>query len=179
MSMFIMNNGKGPMMWIFVALLCMAMPLSAAKKEPRVQKVYMFGFGASLTDSVACQTQVQAVDSAWLDTHDLLIDRSLYSIQLQFYVEQNEGVKNPICSVFFNKNERKVRKQWSKIKRRYEADPNVKLRQIAEDKFRFKAEEYRPVVVEETAATEGSSTDASAKDKKNKKDKKGRKGKNK
>ena len=172
--MFRMKKDKGWLMWLLMALICVALPVSAAQKGPRVQRVYMFGFGASLTDSVACQTQVQAVDSAWLDAHDLLVDRSLYSIQLQFYVEQNEGVKNPICSVFFNKNERKVRKQWNKIKRRYEADPNVKLRQIAEDKFRFKAEEYRPVLVEETAATEGSSTDAS-KDKKNKKGRKGKK----
>ena len=173
--MFRMKKGNGWLMWCVMAMLFVALPLQAAQKGPRVQRVYMFGFGASLIDSVACQTQVQAVDSAWLDYHDLLVDRSLYSIQLQFYIEKTEGVKTPICTVFFGKNERRVRKQWSKIKRRYEADSSIKLRQIDADRFSFKAEEYHPIIIgdgtEESAAAGGTSND-----KADKKGKKGRKG---
>ena len=122
---------------------------SAAQKEPRVQKVYMFGFGASLTDSLARQTQVQVVDSAWIDAHKLLVDRMLYSIQLQFYLEQNEGMKNPLCTIYFDTNERKVNKLWHKIKKRYESEPTLKYAEVPATQFRFTAEQYRPVITEE------------------------------
>ena len=142
----------------------------AAQKEPVMQRVYMFGFGASLTDSIACQTAVQAVDSAWLDTHKLLVDRSLYSIQLQFYIEQNEGVKHPLCTIYFDRNERKVQKMWNKMKKRYDADPNIKLRQIDPSKFQFMAEQYIPPTIGELPV--GATETATKQDKKGDKDKK-------
>ena len=162
---------------MLMAFLGLALSVSAGSKEPKMQRLYMFGFGALLTDSVACQTQVQAVDSAWLDAHSMLVDRSLYSIQLQFYLEQKESVKNAICTVYFGKNERKVRKLWAKLKQRYDADPVVKLRQLGNE-FRFKAEQYRPVIIgepEETASSEAAVKDSKAAAK----EKKGRKGKQK
>lgn len=159
-----------------ITIICLLLGMvltsaQAAKKEPVMQRVYMFGFGASLTDSIACQTAVQAVDSAWLDTHKLLVDRSLYSIQLQFYVEQNEGVNHPICTIYFDRNERKVQKMWNKIKKRYEADPNIKLRQIDPSKFQFMAEQYMPPIIGElpVEATETDTKQDKKSDKDNKK----------
>ena len=161
-----------------VALSCAALSLQAAQKEPLMQRVYMFGFGASLTDSIACQTAIQAVDSAWLDAHNLLVDRSLYSIQLQFYIEQNEGINHPICTIYFDRNERKVQKLWNKIKKRYEADPVVTLRQLDSSKFKFTAEQYIPPIIGEVETT-GSEAVQQAATTSDKKDKKGRKGKKK
>lgn len=162
-----MSSSKILRSWLIVVSLAIAMAASAGNKGPQMQRVYMFGFGASLTDSIACQTQVQAIDSAWLDSHKLLVDRSLYSIQLQFHLEQNEGVKNPICTIYFDKNERKLRKLWAKLKRRYESEPQIKLRQLDADRFRFKAEQYNPIIMGDP--TDASATPAAPTDKKTKK----------
>ena len=168
-----MANSKILRAWLIVAALAIAGAVSAGNKDPQMQRVYMFGFGASLTDSIACQTQVQAIDSAWLDAHKLLVDRSLYSIQMQFHLEQNEGVKNPICTIYFDKNERKLRKLWAKLKRRYESEPQIKLRQLDADRFSFKAEQYNPIVIgDPTEAAAATDDKASKKTKKSGKDKK-------
>ena len=65
------------MVCCLAALLWLALPLSAAKK-PEVKRIYMFGFAASLRDSTAFQTDIQTIDSAWIDpTHKILVDRAL------------------------------------------------------------------------------------------------------
>ncbi|MBQ6433599.1 MAG: hypothetical protein IJJ94_06625 [Bacteroidaceae bacterium] len=161
-----MSSSKVLRSWLIVASLAIAMAASAGNKGPQMQRVYMFGFGASLTDSIACQTQVQAIDSAWLDSHKLLVDRSLYSIQLQFHLEQNEGVKNPICTIYFDRNERKLRKLWAKLKRRYESEQQLKLREVGLDRFSFKAEQYNPIIIGDP--TEAAAASADKTDKKTK-----------
>ena len=152
MRMFRLKIEKGWMMWCLMALLCVALPLSAAQKEPRMTRVYMFGFAASLTDSTAYQTDIQAIDSAWIDpTHKFLIDRALYSLQLQYHVETEEHHKNTVCTVFFNTNPRKVQRKWAKVRKRHEKDPALKYQILPQDRFKFKAEEYRPVIIGEPA----------------------------
>lgn len=138
-----------------LAVAFMAVCVAAqAAKEPRMKAVYIFGYGASLTDSLVCQTQVQRVDSAWLDAHDLLVDRSLYSIQLQFYLEQRQGLTSPVCAVFFGTNERRMRKQWAKMKRRYEREAALRYRELTDGEFAFTPEEYKPIINGEDEATE-------------------------
>mgnify|MGYP006988859237 CR=1 FL=1 len=117
--------------------------------KPRMTRVYMFGFGASFIDSVSCQTQLQQIDSAWMDAHGMLADRSLYSLQLQSYMEQTKGVKSPVCTVFFGKKESKMQKLWAKVKRRYEGVQNLIHEVLPADSFRLVAEEYRPIIITE------------------------------
>ena len=164
---------------VIVCLLALTFTLLAsAAKEPKMQPVYIFGFAASFTDSVACQTTVQRVDSAWLDNHGFLVDRTLYSLQLQMYMEQNEHMANAICSVFFSRSERKMRRLWEKMQRTYEASQAVIFHVTPEEKFHFRAEEYRPVVEvdayvqETTQAPPPSSNKATKKESKKKKEKK-------
>lgn len=118
-----------------------------------MKRVYMFGFSASLTDSTAFQTTVQTIDSAWLEPkHKLLVDRALYSLQLQYHVESVEHRKNTVCTVFFGTSLRKVQRRWEKVRKRYENDPVVRLQILPEERFRFMAEEYRPVIIGEAVA---------------------------
>lgn len=136
---------------IIVILLSLMCTLAAgAAKEPKMKPIYIFGFAASFTDSVACQTSIQRLDSAWLDSHDFLVDRSLYSLQLQVHMEQEEQVANAISSVFFSTSERKMQRLWSKMQRKYEAAQNLIFHVTPADKFQFKAEEYRPAISYDT-----------------------------
>ena len=154
------DTRKTRIVWCLVALL-VALPLSAAKREPRMTRVYMFGFAASLTDSTAYQTDIQTIDSAWIDpVHKFLVDRALYSLQLQYHVETEEHHKNTVCTIFFNTNPRKIQRKWAKVRKRYEKDPVLRFQILPNERFSFKAEEYRPVIIGEPAAVADSTQTA-------------------
>ena len=72
---------------------------------------------------------------------------------IDVYIEQNEGINHPICTIYFDRSERKVQKLWNKIKKRYEADPVVTLRQLDSSKFKFTAEQYMPPIIGEVETT--------------------------
>ena len=128
---------------IAAALMLCCLPMYA-EKGIKMRRVYVFGFAASFTDSVACQTTVQRLDSAWIDRYGFLIDRSLYSVQLQSYMEQQEGVKNPVCSFFFHKKQRKIKRLWAKVNKRYNAAQELIFHEVPLEKFQFTHEEFRP-----------------------------------
>lgn len=154
---------------IFLGLALLWVACSAyAAKEPKMKPVYVFGFAASFTDSIACQTTVQRVDSAWLDSHGFLVDRALYSLQLQMYMEQEEHLSGTIATVFFSTNERKMQRLWAKMQRKYLAAQNLIFHIAPEEKFRFTAEEYRPAVIMDTP-TAAADTQSNVKSKKKKK----------
>lgn len=121
-----------------------------AEKQPEMRRVYIFGFAASFTDSTACQTVVQTIDSAWIDGHKFLVDRSLYGLQMQNYMETQEHSKNSICSIFFDTNPRKLQRIWRRVRKRYEKSQGLQFKVIGEDRFHFIAEEYKPIIMEDT-----------------------------
>ena len=154
---------KEPFFLVLLFCLACALPLSAQpkgkgkakkeqvvkQKEPVMKPVSMFGVGVSFTDSVVYQTEVQRVDSAWITTSPtLLMDRALYSLQLQYYME-HQGVKNSVCAVFFSKSAGKMQRLWKKIRKRHEQAPTQRFKIVPLSDFRFQAEEYRPIITEE------------------------------
>ena len=155
---------KEPFFLVLLFCLTCSLPLSAkpkdksrAKKEqvsykqqePVMKPVSIFGLGISFTDSVVYLTEVQRLDSAWITpSKHFLMDRALYSLQLQYYME-HQGVKNSICSVIFNKGASKTKRQWAKIRKRHEQSPDQRFKIVPLSDFRFQAEEYRPIMMEE------------------------------
>lgn len=144
----------------WAAVLCCLVSLSASaatpegkeKNEPVARRMAMMGFALSFSDSVACLTDVQVLDSIWLDARKFLVDRSLYSLQLQMHLEK-KGYKNTICSVFFDKNPRKLQRLWRKMHKRYAGGTDLRYHDVPEHDFRFRAEEYRPIITLEEDAT--------------------------
>lgn len=134
-----------------VLLLLFLLPMAVmAVTKPHVQRVYMFGFAASFTDSIAYQTDVQVIDSAWVEgKHGFLLDRALYGLQLQYYVEGQLKNSNVITSIFYHKNPRKLQKLWNKVQKRYTKAEGLELRRLSKDQFFFSSEEYKPIINEE------------------------------
>lgn len=163
-------NSKFKLSLVFVVLLGAVLAVSAAKK-PEVRSVYMFGFAASLTDSTAYQTEVQKIDSAWIDpTHKFLMDRALYSLQLQYYMETDMHRKNTVCTVFFDQNPRKLQRKWAKVNKRYLKDTTLDYQILPKDRFAFKAEKYvEPTIGEEVYMPDSTQKAAPPVDKKPKK----------
>ena len=84
-------------LFFFACLLC-----QNAEAKVKQKPIYIFGFAASFTDSIGYVTDVQYLDSAYVDTKNkFLIGRNMYSVQLQQYLQENMDCKNPITSIFF------------------------------------------------------------------------------
>ncbi len=154
---------------LFIAFFSACQLSVWAEKKPEMCRIYIFGFAASFTDSIAAQTSIQTLDDAWIDpSHDFLVDRSLYSLQLQNHMQAEEGCKNAICSVFFSKNPRKLQRTWKKIRKRYEQAEGLQMRLLTEERFSFKAEEYHEITIGEETPVQTESKASSKKKKRSK-----------
>ena len=64
-----MNKSK-----IILLLLTIILSLHISAQKSTMQKIYAYGFSASFTDSVAYFTEIQEIDSAWIDIDDVKLD---------------------------------------------------------------------------------------------------------
>lgn len=141
-------------------------------KRKMVPHVYMFGFSASFTDSIVYMTNVQTVDSAWIDTKTkFLLGRDSYSYQLKNFFTQKQNMQNRTCMVFFETDKNNAEKKFLKMKRKYTDNAKNKydVRYIEESDFRFTPVNMAPDEDESQTKTE--------KIKKEKKERKERPGK--
>lgn len=103
----------------FVFMLMMAnMPVSA--KNIMIPKAYMFGFVASFNDSIVFFTDIQEVDSVWVqEKKELLVGRSSYAYQLRDFFTKSFNMPNRTCIVISDKNRKNVEKKYAKMKKMY------------------------------------------------------------
>ena len=121
----------------FVLALCTASTLENKKKG-----IFIVGVSASFTDSLIYFTNIQFVDSIELDKNKLLPMRSQYSEQLDNYLEQNLGLNNRTCFIYFDEKKKKLEKTIQKMKEKYQKDGKAILKETGAD-FKFtKAVEY-------------------------------------
>ena len=132
----------------FVKLLCLAVVMGActpalAKKNAGVKKVkenqvYIMGVSASFTDSLVYFTDVQLLEGVKVGKKALQPERQHYSEQLQGYLEQQGGLENRTCFVYYNRSEAKLKKESAKLKAKYQKNNSkLLLRQVNPNAFRF------------------------------------------
>ncbi len=119
-----------------VLLVCSAFSFKSLF-GPRSHDVYIVGVSASFTDSLIYFTEIQLLDSVELDEDRLLPDRSHYSYQLKNYLEEEEGLKNRTCFVYFSKNRERLQKNVTKMKVKYQKGNTMLIRQVNPNGFRF------------------------------------------
>ncbi len=111
--------------------------------SPVLTQVYMFGFAASFTDSVAYITDIQMVDSAYVfKKTGFLADRTLYASQLSSWLLTNLQRENMTCVVFFSPKRASLEKQFAKVKKKYQSGQAVVLTPLSSDAFQFTGEEW-------------------------------------
>ena len=113
-----------------------------ARKQP-VPKIYMFGMAASFTDTIVHFTNIQEVDSAWIDTkNNFLQDREAYSYQLRDYLSTQQALPQRTCMVFYSLKREKLLKKYQKMQRLYTKSKDglkhFDVRQLDDQQFRFK-----------------------------------------
>lgn len=111
-----------------------------AEAKVKQKPVYLFGFATSFADSLGYVTDIQYIESSYVDTKTkFLIGRNMYSVQLQQYLQQTEGCKHPITSIFFGGKKEKMEKKLLSIRHRYERERDFTLKNVA---YTFKPENY-------------------------------------
>lgn len=160
--MRIFNTSKMKNRFRVTALLAMLLMLAThasllhAKVEQR--PVYICGYAVNFADSAAYVTEIQCIDTAYVESRNgFLMDRNLYSDQLNYFVKKQFGGKHYTCMVLFDKKQARLQKRVAKMRKRQENDPSVRLHTIAAADFRFIGEQYIDTSVtmidEEEAAT--------------------------
>lgn len=107
--------------YLFLAAVLMALSTApeASAKRKMLPKTYMFGFSASFRDSTVYFTNVQAVDSVWVETKgDMLLGRNVYSYQLKNYMN-GLGMPHRTCVVMFAEKRKDAEKKLMKLKHKY------------------------------------------------------------
>jgi hypothetical protein len=111
---------------------------SVSAKTTIVPKIYAFGFSASFNDSIVFFTNIQTIDSAYIDSKSkFLLSRDNYSYQLKGYLEDQLALKNRTCMIFFAFKQKDIEKKYMKMKHKYTAKGNFDVRYISNEKFHF------------------------------------------
>lgn len=134
--------------------------------------MYVLGYAASFTDSVAYITQIQLLDTVTIDAKTkFLMDRNLYSIQLQHHISETFHHEDIFTAIFYNTKKSKLDKKAAKIREKISKERYLR---ITDTDYRFHCEEW---IAPEIISTDekGSETDNGKKYKEGRKSKKNRK----
>lgn len=130
----------------YIILLCatcmlMVFTNTAQANKRQIPQVYMFGFSASFNDSTIYFTDIQAVDSAWVDDKTgFLQGRNIYAQQLKDYLAANMQ-PNRVCFIMYAQKRKDIEKKYVKMKRLYTKKKKKTaphdIRYLDETMFRF------------------------------------------
>ena len=111
--------------------------------KPKQTKVYIFGVSINFTDSTTYLTDVQVLEPAYIETKTgFLYDRSIYSQQLQMWVEHAKGQPNTTCTVFFSTSKSKLEEKFIKVRNKYTKDQSTILKRLDAGEFKFIPQEW-------------------------------------
>ena len=127
---------------VIVICLMMAFAETVSARKQQVEKMYMFGFAAAFTDTIVHFTNIQMIDSAWIESKNhFLQGREDYSIQLRDYLRDQLKSPNRTCIVFYSEKRDKLEKKYQKMMRLYGQDKNgnqhFDVRYITDMDFKF------------------------------------------
>ena len=126
---------------VAVILLSVVAVGTLQAKRVQVPKVYMFGFAASFTDTIVHFTNVQELDTVWMESKNrFLLGRDLYSRQLRDFLNTQQK-QSRTCVVFYDTKRSKLEKKYLKMKRLYTQSKDGKkhfdVQFLGSEAFRF------------------------------------------
>lgn len=124
---------------LLMAMLCVCG--AQAKRKQKDKPVYAFGLSISLSEQVAYRTEIQQLDSAVLDANHFLQGRDQYSYQLKNYLEDERGLSNRTCMIYFNQDAKKLTKELNKVLLRLKKD-ETPVQVLGKDEFSFSRPEF-------------------------------------
>lgn len=123
----------------YILAISFALLSLAAWSANKPERVYMFGFAASFNDSTVYFTDIQEVDSAYIDSKTkFLYSRENYSYQLRDYLQQ-QGFATPTCITVFALNKKDIQQKYDKLRKRYTGGNNYLVKDVKAPWFVFHA----------------------------------------
>ncbi len=133
-----MKSYKNLIMAVAVMIIC-GWTINASAKLKSVPKLYAFGFAASFNDSTVYFTDIQEIDSAWInDKNDFLVSRDNYSYQLKNYFT-SLGLEHRTCVISFALKRKDIEKKYQKMKNKYVKAGNYDIKSVSTNDFHFTA----------------------------------------
>lgn len=133
-----MKSYKNLIMAVAVMIIC-GWTINASAKLKCVPKLYAFGFAASFNDSTVYFTDIQEIDSAWInDKNDFLVSRDNYSYQLKNYFT-SLGLEHRTCIISFALKRKDIEKKYQKMKNKYVKAGNYDIKSVSTNDFHFTA----------------------------------------
>lgn len=121
-----------------------------AKTKYKQQPVYIFGYALSPTDSIIYVTDIQRIDTAYVEKKNgYMLARPNYSLQLQTFLATNYETGNAICNIFFSTKREKLEKKYDRITVRAKNSEDDRLCLLGSQVFTFRNEPYTPDDYEE------------------------------
>lgn len=146
--------------YLLMVVMVLTTLTASAINEP--QTIYMYGFAASYNDSTVYFTEIQSVDSAYIDSKTkFLYGRSDYSYQLRNYLD-GIGFKDAVCITSFAPTLKKAEKKYLKLRKKYLEGGRYTIKYIKTSEF-----SYQPIKA--TEESKSSDTEASKEPKMSKK----------
>ena len=111
-------------------------------------------FSASFKNPVIYFTDIQVLDSAWIDSKTkFLLERDSYSAQLKDYLTNTTSDPHRTCMVVFSTDKAKAEKKYMKLKNNYTVKANAKdgydVKYLSEKDFKFSLIDISEEVSEE------------------------------
>lgn len=117
--------------------LCLLLAGRAMAEDKIEPQIYAFGFSASFNDSTVYFTDIQTIDSVWVDSKTgFILERGMYANQMRNYFTQS-GQPNRTCVFFYDVKFKNIAKKFRKMKERYVAGNNFDIRYLKPDEFVF------------------------------------------
>ena len=133
-----MKSYKNLIMAVAVMIIC-GWTINASAKLKCVPKLYAFGFAASFNDSTVYFTDIQEIDSAWInDKNDFLVSRDNYSYLLKNYFT-SLGLEHRTCVISFALKRKDIEKKYQKMKNKYVKAGNYDIKSVSTNDFHFTA----------------------------------------
>ena len=106
--------------YIFLAILTLSIATNCdakSKKNKGNYGAYVYGLASSFNDSIVYITDIQRLDSAWIDNKGFLYGREEYSLQLRsHFIEDGKGQRT--CAISFASKQKKIEKKYLNAKKR-------------------------------------------------------------
>ncbi len=119
-----------------------------AQKQKVVPKAYAFGFSASFNDSIVYFTEIQEIDSVWVDTkNEFLLSRNNYSYQLRDFLANKKHEEDRTCVIIYAFKRKDIEKKYVKMKQRYTKKGDFEVRYLTLNDFRFERIDVEPTEI--------------------------------
>lgn len=127
-----------PLRKIIIAAI-LSVTVLAGKAANRAQTIFIYGFAASFNDSTVYFTDLQTLDSAYIDSRSkFLYSRENYSYQLQDYLA-NRGFEHAVCICSFALKRKDAEKKYLKLRKKYIEGGRFNIKYLKPSEFTFHA----------------------------------------